>query len=40
MKPKETLKRRISRTFLLQAAAISVAAVVSVLLAAACQATA
>ncbi|TVR63389.1 MAG: sensor histidine kinase, partial [Candidatus Competibacteraceae bacterium] len=35
MKPKETLKRRISRTFLLQAAAISVAAVVSVLLAAA-----
>lgn len=34
MKPKETLKRRISRTFLLQAAAISVAAVVSVLLAA------
>ncbi|MDZ7621721.1 MAG: HAMP domain-containing sensor histidine kinase [Candidatus Competibacteraceae bacterium] len=35
MKPKETLKRRIGRTFLLQAAAISVAAVVSVLLAAA-----
>lgn len=35
MKPRETLKRRISRTFLLQAAAISVTAMVSVLLAAA-----
>lgn len=35
MKPKETLGRRISRTFLLQAAAIGIAAVVSVLLAAA-----
>ena len=35
MKPRTTLKRRISRTFLLQAAAISVAAVVSVVLAAA-----
>ena len=35
MKTEGTLKRRISRTFLLQAAAISLAAVVSVLLAAA-----
>jgi signal transduction histidine kinase len=35
MKPRETLKRRISRTFLLQAAAISVTAIISVLLAAA-----
>jgi len=34
MKPRATLKRRISRTFLLQAAAISFAAVISVLLAA------
>ena len=34
MRPEHTLKRRISRTFVLQAAAISVAAVVSVLLAA------
>lgn len=35
MTPRGTLKRRINRTFLLQAAAISVAAVISVLLAAA-----
>ena len=34
MKPRATLKRRISRTFLLQAAAISFTAVISVLLAA------
>lgn len=34
MKPRATLKRRISRTFLLQAAAISFAAIISVLLAA------
>lgn len=35
MKPRTTLKRRINRTFILQAAAISLAAVISVLLAAA-----
>ena len=34
MKPRTTLKRRINRTFILQAAAISLAAVISVLLAA------
>lgn len=34
MRPRQTLKRRISRTFLLQALAISVAAIVSVVLAA------